>query len=276
MVSLLTDPRGTVHRVLTPVRFVCAIALRVVWAAVSITGQFLYESCSYLYVLATGGPLPEIVPANPVTILVINGHECSRYVLPPSIEDRLLEAFWASYLTGRLFKQFVAEIKHAASSSSSLTLFPLPPEPDQVPLPLPPWAEAVLRRALPLPHHADFAHSLIVLIFQSACASDVPEAIPASVIIPASAVIITSVIIIALVVLITLVISTTVLTGGLNAILVAIPFKWIEVTSSLFVFAIAIIAVSIVTIIAITKRLYQTFKPECGTYKRNLEEEVGF
>ncbi|KAF9271476.1 hypothetical protein BGZ74_006004, partial [Mortierella antarctica] len=53
--------------------------------------------------------------------------------------------------TGRLFKQFVAEIKQAASSSSSLTPFLLPPEPDQVPLPLPVETRAALRRAAGLP-----------------------------------------------------------------------------------------------------------------------------
>ncbi|KAG0331632.1 hypothetical protein BG005_005757, partial [Podila minutissima] len=99
---------------------------------------------------------------------------------------------------------------------------------------------------LPLPHHADFAHGLIVLIFQSACPSDAPEAIPASVIIPASAVIITSVAIIAF----TLVISIAVLTGGLDAVLVAVPFKWIEFASDIFVLAIVNVAVLTIIIVA--------------------------
>ncbi|KAF9302779.1 hypothetical protein BG003_002283, partial [Podila horticola] len=108
MVSMLTDPHGTLHRVLAPVRFVRAVGLHVYWAvmAVFFIAQFLYESSCYLFLAATGGSLPEIAPANPVPFLVCDDQGWSRVVRPPIVEVRLLEAFW----DGNLFRALVAEI----------------------------------------------------------------------------------------------------------------------------------------------------------------------
>ncbi|KAG0091756.1 hypothetical protein BGZ93_008708, partial [Podila epicladia] len=96
VVSLLTDPCGTVHRVLAPVRFVHAMGLRMVWAtmAVFFTARFMYESSCYLYLMETDGLLPEIAPANPVPVLLSDDRGWSRLVRPPPVETRLLEAFW--------------------------------------------------------------------------------------------------------------------------------------------------------------------------------------
>ncbi|KAG0337855.1 hypothetical protein BG000_004865 [Podila horticola] len=148
MLSMLTDPHGTLHLVLAPVRFVRALGLRVYWAIVAVIfiAQFLLESSCYLYLAATGGSLPEIAPANPVPVLVSDDRGWSRVMRPPVVEIRLLEAFWAS----TLFRELVAEIKQAASPSSSTpTVPPLlsEPEPAQVPLPLSPETREALRRA---------------------------------------------------------------------------------------------------------------------------------